>query len=667
MANRLQQETSPYLLQHAQNPVDWFPWGKEALEKAKTEDKLMLISIGYSSCHWCHVMEHESFENTEVAEVMNRYFVCVKIDREERPDIDAVYMEAVQLISGRGGWPLNCFTLPDGKPIYGGTYFPRENWISILQQLHKVWTQDRERALAYADELTRGVDQKPVSVEAENRINYSKVLEDTLEAWKTRLDNLEGGPNRAPKFPLPGDYIFLLRQAYAKRDNALQTHVDLTLKKMAYGGIYDQLGGGFSRYSVDGIWKVPHFEKMLYDNAQLLELYSEAYIQSKNPAYLQVIEETIEWVKREMTHSEGGIFSALDADSEGEEGKFYVWTETELKGELGDDYPIFQMYYSINESGYWEEDKYILLRRQSDTEIANKLGISALELVNKVKRVKAVLLKKREKRVRPGLDDKVLLSWNSMWVKGLCMAYKATLNPEYKALATKVLDFLLSTFQQEDGSLFHTYKNGKAGIAGFLDDYAFLISALCSHYLVAFDESRIKKAEELMHSVLCHFENPESPLLYFTSNQGEKLIVRRTEYMDNVSPCANSEIAKSLFVLSRLNGRADWSDRAVSMLHAVLPAIPDYGSAFSNWCQLMQWLAYGFKEVVIAGIDAEQNWKELVRSYIPCALLLVARKESKLSILEGRTDLDSNLIYVCENRACHLPMKTVKETLEKLV
>jgi uncharacterized protein YyaL (SSP411 family) len=666
MANRLALESSPYLLQHAQNPVDWYPWCEEALQKAQAEDKLILVSIGYSSCHWCHVMEHESFESQEVADVMNRHFVCIKIDREERPDIDAVYMEAVQLIAGRGGWPLNCFTLPNGKPIYGGTYFPKQNWISILLQLNKAWKEDRSRTVEYAEELTKGVAQKAIVPPVGSRIEYSKVLDETLATWKTRFDEVEGGPSRAPKFPLPGDYVFLMRQAFAQNDSSLQSHVDLTLKKMAYGGIYDQIGGGFARYSVDGLWKVPHFEKMLYDNGQLLGLYAEAYIQTRNPLYKQVIEETIGWVKREMTHPEGGIFSALDADSEGEEGKFYVWTEAELKAELGADFPVFKAYFNVNEFGYWEHENYIPLRRKEDAEIAVAFGISSKELVQKVYVMKEQLLKKRERRVRPGLDDKVLLSWNALWVKGLCMAYKATLNPEYKELATSALDFLLSKFQQADGSLLHTYKNGKASIGGFLDDYAFLISALLSHYSICFDEARVEKAEQLMQYALQHFDNTGSPLLYFTSDEGEALIVRRTEYMDNVLPCANSEIAQNLFILSRLNGRMEWEERAVTMLNSVVPAIANYGSAFSNWCQLMQWLAYGYKEMVIAGPDAGENWKSLVKNYLPSVLVTVAGSNSCLALMEGRTGLDKNLIFVCENRACQLPVGSVEEGLALL-
>lgn len=663
MANRLALESSPYLLQHAQNPVDWYPWGEEALKKAELEDKLILVSIGYSACHWCHVMEHESFENQEVAEVMNRHFVCIKIDREERPDIDAVYMEAVQLISGRGGWPLNCFTLPNGKPIYGGTYFPKQNWISILLQLNKAWKEDRSRTMEYAEELTKGVEQKAIVPPAGSSIDYGKVLDETLATWRTRFDDVEGGPSRAPKFPLPGDYVFLMRQAYAKGDSGLQSHVDLTLKKMAFGGIYDQIGGGFARYSVDGLWKVPHFEKMLYDNGQLLGLYAEAYIQTRNPLYKQVMDETIEWVKREMTHPEGGIYSALDADSEGEEGKFYVWTETELKAGLGEDFPLFQAYFNINEFGYWEHDNYIPLRMMEDAEVAIGFGISTKELSQRIISMKAKLLEARNKRVRPGLDDKLLLSWNALWVKGLCMAYKATLNTEYKELATKTLDFLLSKFLRPDGSLFHTYKNGKASIDGFLDDYAFLISALLSHYAISFEETRVERAEQLMQYALQHFDNQGSPLLFFTSVKGEALIVRRTEYMDNVLPCANSEIALCLFVFSRLNGRMEWEERAITMLNSVVPAIANYGSAFSNWCQLMQWLAYGYKEMVIAGPDAEKNWKSMVKAYLPSVLVTVAGSSSKLGLMEGRTGLDKNLIFVCENRACQLPVESVEEGL----
>ncbi len=656
MANRLALETSPYLLQHANNPVNWYPWGDEALARAKDENKLLLISIGYSSCHWCHVMEHESFENEEVAAAMNADFVCIKIDREERPDIDAVYMEAVQMIAGRGGWPLNCFTLPDGRPIYGGTYFPKTNWLELLKELADVWKFEKEKAIDYAEKLTQGLEQKSILDLPSDLPDLNAILKSSIATWKLRLDNVEGGPAKAPKFPLPGDYVFLLRQAIATQDDNLLQHVYLTLKKMAYGGIYDQTGGGFARYSTDGLWKVPHFEKMLYDNAQLISLYSEAYIQSRNPLYKEVVDETIGWLKREMLTPEGSFYSALDADSDGVEGKFYVWEKAELQALLGNDYDVMADYININEYGFWEEN-YILLRMEDDETIAQKHNLTLAELKTKVAHTKTLLLKEREKRNRPGLDDKQLLSWNALTCMGLCKAYEATLNPEYKALAIRNMEFILQKMQASDGTLHRTYKNGKASISAFLDDYAFAVSALLQVYQITFDEGYVIKALNVLKTINERFTNPDGPLYFYVSATDKQLIVRRTEYMDNVTPAANSELAKALFLLSRLTGNMEFETRSKKMLTAIAPAIINYASAFSNWCQLAQWLNYGFSETVITGQNSAKCWAELSAKYEPFTLKVTASKSSSLAIFEGKKHSDDTLIYVCQNQSCGLPVK----------
>ena len=403
--NRLINETSPYLLQHAHNPVDWFPWGEEALTKAKKENKLILVSIGYSACHWCHVMEHESFEDSEVAEIMNKNFVCIKVDREERPDIDQIYMVAVQLMTGSGGWPLNCFCLPDQRPVYGGTYFRKADWINLLKNLSSFWMEKPEEALDYAEKLTAGIQQSERISFVSQEVSYSK--DDLLaiyQPWKQLFDNVEGGHNRAPKFPLPNNWQFILRYAHLMKDDSAHVIAKLTLKKMAFGGIYDHVGGGFARYSVDGYWHVPHFEKMLYDNAQLISLYTDAYQYSKDDLYREVVYQTIDWIIREMTSPEGGFYSALDADSEGVEGKFYTFKREELIDLLGEQERVFSAYYNVTDEGNWEEESTnIFYRKYDDQTVAGMLKMSVQELKEQIASARLRVFEEREKRVRPGL------------------------------------------------------------------------------------------------------------------------------------------------------------------------------------------------------------------------------------------------------------------------
>lgn len=443
--NSLIHETSPYLLQHAHNPVNWYPWGAEALQKAKDENKLILVSVGYSACHWCHVMEHESFEDEQVASIMNEHFVCIKVDREERPDIDQVYMNAVQLMTGGGGWPLNCFCLPDQRPFYGGTYFRKQDWMRLLNDLQAFFVNKPKEAEEYADRLHKGIKQSDVVGFVAEQKEYSvNTLKEIVDPWTRYFDYSDGGYNRAPKFPLPNNFQFLLRYARLAKDQASNVITRLTLDKMAYGGIYDQLGGGFARYSVDSVWLVPHFEKMLYDNGQLVSLYAEAYQYSGSLLYKNVVAETLEFIRRELTSPEGGFYSALDADSEGVEGKFYCWTRDELKGILSDDEEIFSTYYNVTEEGNWEETN-ILHRKEDDKVIANAHGLSEDELTVIIDRCKAKLMKVREHRVRPGLDDKILTSWNGIMLKGYIDAYRVFRVDEYLQTALTNASFYLKT------------------------------------------------------------------------------------------------------------------------------------------------------------------------------------------------------------------------------
>lgn len=662
--NSLINETSPYLLQHAHNPVDWYPWGEEALKKAKEEDKMILVSIGYSACHWCHVMERESFEDTAVARVMNEKFVCIKVDREERPDIDQVYMNAVQLMTGRGGWPLNCFALPDGRPIYGGTYFPKEQWLQVLGNIDSIYTNDRAKAEEYATQLTEGIRQSDLIPANTAEAEFTPAdLKAIYQPWATHFDREEGGPNRAPKFPLPNNYQFLLKYAYLTNDAALKDYVNLTLEKMAWGGIYDQVGGGFARYSVDELWKVPHFEKMLYDNGQLVSLYAEAYQATKEPLYKQVIEQTLEFVGRELTSPEGAFYSALDADSEGEEGKFYIWTEKELKVALGDNYDFAKGYYNINKHGFWEHDNYILLRLESDEDFAQKHRLSLEDLRQKVEVVNAKLLEVRSQRIRPGLDDKQLTSWNALMAKGYIDVYRVLGEPKYLEAAQKNLQFILNTQRREDGGLWHSHKEGRSTINGFLEDYCFTIEALVSMYEATFDIQWLNEAKSLANYTIDKFYDDRSGMFFFNSEDDEQLIARKTEVHDNVIPASNSSMAKGLFYLGHYFDNQRYLDISQQMLNNVKPKMASYGSGHSNWAILMLHHAYPFYEIAIAGPEAQSKRQELEQHYIPNHLLLGTTQAENLPLLEHKYTEGSTKIYVCVNKACQLPVSEVGEAV----
>jgi uncharacterized protein YyaL (SSP411 family) len=672
-SNRLIRETSPYLLQHAHNPVDWHPWGDEALETARRDNKLLLISIGYSACHWCHVMERESFENQDIAAVMNERFVCIKVDREERPDVDQVYMNAVQLLTGQGGWPLNCFALPDGRPVFGGTYFRPAQWKELLINLSDLHKSEPDKVLKHAEQLTRGVRQSEW-VDAKPRTAVPFALSDAdavVRPWMEHFDREEGGMDRAPKFPLPNNWLFLLRYWHASKDESALRQVRLTLDKMAFGGIYDHLGGGFARYSTDGLWKVPHFEKMLYDNGQLLELYAEAYQATHDPLYAKVIRETAAFVARELTSPEGVFYSALDADSEGVEGKFYVWTKEELESALGEAFPLFREAYSVDSTGYWEDGNYILLRKRTDAELAQAAGLAESEVASRLDVARARLMEIRSRRVRPGLDDKALTSWNALMAKGYLAAYAALGEEAHLEAARRSLEFLLTKGRRPDGGLHRTYKaspdgGGRFSINAFLEDYAFFGEALVALYAATFEEKWLAAARELAAYAIAHFRDPASGLFYFTSDLDKPLAARKMEIMDNVTPGSNSSMAKLLFSLSVHYGRDDYRDMAISMLNQVREEMPSYGSGFSNWAQMLLRLAVPFHEIAVAGPEAAAVGRRLRAHYLPDAELAGSAQPSGLPLLENRFRSDRTLIHVCHNRACELPVETVEAALAQL-
>lgn len=660
--NALIHESSPYLLQHAYNPVNWYAWDIDLFNWAKKEDKLILISIGYSACHWCHVMEKESFEDNEVAKLMNEHFINIKIDREERPDIDQVYMSAVQLMTGQGGWPLNCFVLPDGRPIYGGTYFPKQKWMQLLNNLIALKTNNPDKVLEYAGELLNGMLKvQVINTGSEKKEINKDYLFESVKKWKTLLDNEDGGMQKAPKFPLPNNYIFLLRFAHLTDDAELMKHVYLTLTKMAYGGIYDQLGGGFARYSVDAIWKVPHFEKMLYDNAQLISLYAEAYQQSKNEIYRTVVFDCLDFIKAELKSVSEAYYSALDADSEGVEGKFYTWTKEELIEILNkDEFHLFCNYYNINEIGYWEDEQYILLKTKSIQELSFQLQIPLAEIEKNIFSAKQKLKIEREKRIKPGLDDKQLCSWNALLLNAFVTVYKVFNDQPALADALELAAILKCNFKNGEG-IFHSYKNGKAKINGFLEDYSFLIEAYITLYEQSGKEEWLLEAKRLTEFSIIHFYDQTSSYFYFTSDEDPELVVRKTELSDNVIPASNSQMARNLFRLHKHFYLPEYEEMAKNMLSGMLDELMHYGSGYSNWAILLLEFTFPFKEIVLTGKEQNKLYTNLQKVYLPNSILARAFQSSELPLLKYRFDENKSFAYICENQTCSLPLNSINK------
>ncbi|MGB0390056.1 MAG: thioredoxin domain-containing protein [Salibacteraceae bacterium] len=665
--NHLINETSPYLLQHAHNPVEWYPWGEEALQKAKKENKLLLISVGYAACHWCHVMEHESFENEEVAQIMNAHFICIKVDREERPDIDQIYMNAVQLLTGSGGWPLNCIALPDSRPIYGGTYFKKTQWIDILQKLADEYRNNPDKVIDYAERLTAGIREIDLVEKNQDNSEFSKdTLDEMVINWQRDFDLIEGGANRSPKFPLPNNFQFLMRYAALNHQDSIDNYVALSLRKMAFGGLYDQIGGGFTRYSTDKYWKVPHFEKMLYDNGQLISLYSEAYTKYRDPNFKAIVNQTIEFCKRELYAGNGVFYSSLDADSEGEEGKFYVWTENEFCEVLGSDSNIMKAYYNIGKMGLWEHGNNILLRNKSNKEIAieNNLSVANLEVV--VQRSNSKLLARRNKRIHPGLDDKSLTSWNALMLSGLVDAYVAFGEDSYLEEAKKVGRFITVTQRREDGGLNHNYKNGISNINGFLEDYSHSMEALLKLYQASSDEKWLHETKRLADYTIHNFFDSKSGMFYFTSILDSQLIARKMEITDNVIPSSNASMANALFLLGTIYDNESYLEISNTMLNNMKDQMPTYGSGYSHWGNLMLKKVYPFSEIAVVGSDNKNMMKRINEYYIPNKLILGSKNASKLPLLEGKYMEGESFFYVCYNKACQLPTKDLNQALKQI-
>ncbi len=670
--NNLINESSPYLLQHAHNPVNWQAWNDTALKQAKKEEKLIIISVGYSACHWCHVMEHESFEDIEVAKVMNDNFINIKVDREERPDIDQVYMNAVQLMTGQGGWPMNVIALPDGRPVWGGTYFTKDQWVKALKQIQDLYTKNPEKLIEYATKLEQGIKTLDVVSLNTNAPKFeTQFITKSIENWSQDFDWKYGGTKRTQKFMMPNNYHFLLRHAYQNKDKKLQDFVNLTLTQIAYGGVYDHVGGGFSRYSVDEKWHVPHFEKMLYDNAQLVSLYADAYLITKDELYKEVVSETLEFIKNEMTTSNGAFYSSLDADSDTAEGKleegaYYVWTKEELKTILSDDFKLFSDYYNVNSYGFWEHKNYVLIRDETEEDFRKKHELSKADLNSKKKNWKQLLYTERSKRSRPRLDDKTLTSWNALMLKGYVDAYRVLDNNDYLNSAKTNANFIINNQLREDGGLNHSFKDNKSTINGYLEDYATTIEAFISLYEVSLDEKWLTTARDLANYSLDHFFDDTNKMFFFTSNEDPQLVSRNIEYRDNVIPASNSIMAKNLLKLSHYFDNVHFYKTATSMLNNVSPEMQDYPSGFSNWFDLMLNYTQPYYEVAIVGEKAKTKLEELNNVYIPNKLIIGSTTENNLPLLKNRFVDDKTLIYVCVNKACKLPVSEVNKALELL-
>lgn len=667
--NRLINASSPYLQQHAHNPVDWYPWGEEALAKAKEEDKPILVSIGYSACHWCHVMERESFENDSIAAVMNEHFICIKVDREERPDVDQVYMDAVHAMGLNGGWPLNVFLTPDQKPFYGGTYFPPEQWTQMLHGIAKAYVENREKIEKSAEQFSQSLSASEIEKYGLNTTtsNFdSKLLDQMYNQMADRFDRKKGGMNKAPKFPMPSNWRFLLRYADTTNNDKALEQVEKTLDEMAYGGIYDQIMGGFARYSTDADWFAPHFEKMLYDNGQLVSLYAEAYAATGKALYKDIVYQTVDWLEAEMTNAEGGFYAALDADSEGVEGKYYVWTQEELMSILGDNASLIQAYYNTTPNGNWEEEQNILHRSMSDEEFAKKQNLSTLELQKKVRNAHKLLNKVRSKRIRPGLDNKVLAGWNGIMICGLVDAYNAFGEERFLKIALKNATFIESNMRNGDG-LYRNYNDGVASIDAYLEDYSWVIQAYAILYQSTFDEQWLQKAEVLTKYVIDNFFDEAEGMFFYTDKNGEKLIARKKEVFDNVIPASNSVMANNLHTLGILLDNADFTNTSSEMLARMEQLLTESTSYLTNWGMLYTAKTSATAEIVIVGDDYMKFRNEIAVQHIPNKVLMGSKAESKLPLMEGKSALrGKTTIYVCYNKTCKLPVNSVEEALEQL-
>ncbi|MFT3903845.1 MAG: thioredoxin domain-containing protein [Niabella sp.] len=672
MSNRLINETSPYLLQHAHNPVNWYPWGEEALQKAVEEDKPILVSIGYAACHWCHVMERESFENAETADIMNRHFINIKIDREERPDLDHIYMDAVQAMTGSGGWPLNVFLTPDRKPFYGGTYFPpvalanRASWQDVLFSVIKAFKRNREGVTFQAGQLTAHLlEANSHGLSTEQTPLQPDEITEACKNLLQQADKTWGGFGAAPKFPQSFSLQFLLRYYTLHKEDseahATLQHALCSLDKMIDGGIYDQIGGGFARYATDREWLVPHFEKMLYDNALMVSVLSEAYQTMRNKKYLHAIKQTLDFTERELMHDNGGFYAALDADSEGVEGKFYVWEYDEIQTLLGTPADLYCQYYDVTPDGNWESTN-ILHVKQDIATFAQAHNMTVGEVEELLSKCNASLLSHRNSRTRPSTDDKIILAWNALMNIAYSKAYMATGENHYLQVAVNNMQTLLSIFDDNKGGFHHVWKNGQAKFPAFLDDYAYTIQALLTLQKITADTEYLLRAQSICEYVERHFPTADG-YFYYTSEEQEDVIIRKKEIYDGATPSGNAIMAQNLLELGILTDNPQWKQQAEKMVSGLQNVILKYPTSFGAWLNTLHQLTTGSKEIALIG-DYEEALSELLQQPLPHCIVMAAQTgNTAFPLLNGRNNAEKLTIYLCENYACKQPVHTVSSLL----
>ncbi len=663
--NELHLTSNPYLQQHQTNPVFWKLWSEKTIQQAQQENKLIIVSIGYSTCHWCHVMERESFTDNEVAQVMNDNFISIKVDREEHPDVDAHYMKAVQLMTKQGGWPLNVVCLPNGKPIWGGTYFPKKTWIDSLLQLNELYKNKPEAAVEFAKKLDQGVYIMGLAPEKNEEKRFNKDI--LIENWKKSFDYEFGGYQRAPKFMMPTNLLYLQKLGVLDNDKSLLQYIDITLTRMAWGGIFDVVEGGFSRYSVDFKWHVPHFEKMLYDNAQLLSVYSDAYKRTANSLYKEIIEKTIKFITTNWITPEGASYSALDADSmdkngQQKEGAFYVWTKEDLENILGDDFFAFSEVFNINDFGYWEENNYVLIQNQPINELAAKLNLTAETLVQKKQNWENKLFIERKKRATPFLDNKIITAWNAQLITGLLDAYSATKNTNYLAQAKNIQQYIQRYLFNEENGLLHSSHNNKATILGYLDDYAFYIQALINLYEHTAQTQYLEEAKQLLDNTLDLFLDIKSSFFYYNQEKQAKHITRSFETEDNVIPSSNAVLCMSLLKLSILFENEYYSAIAHQMLATITSQI-DYPSAYSHWLLCLLYTESP-AELSVVGKNSLEATLEIRENIICKTFIFPVNSTNSIPYLKKYEVKESNEYYLCENKHCFTPTKEFSSFLK---